>query len=202
MSINLSGYTNVESGLFVRIDIENYRTTPGGSASNQILRFSDYYRTIVINSEDYEPLGNLVNVGTAKSEIKTSGDTMNITISGIPNSNLQEILASDIKGSFVQVWRVLFDSTTGEVLSISGNPAGRFFGYINNYNLQEELDVLELSGTNTIVFECASYFSLLNTFINGRRTNPVDQKYLYPGDTSFDRVPNLIGSNYNFGAPK
>jgi len=202
MSINLSGYTDIESGLFVRLEIENYRTTPGGLATNQVLRFSDYYRTITISGEDYEPLGQLVSIGTATSEIKTSGDSMSIAISGIPDSNLQEILASDVKGSFIRVWRVLFDYKTGEVLSIAGNPTGRFFGYVNNYSLQEELEVLELSGTNTIILECSSYFSLINTFVNGRRTNPVDQKYLFPGDTSFDRVPNLVGNNYNFGAPK
>lgn len=202
MSINLTGYTQIESALFVRIEIENYRLTVGGAATPTVLTFSDYYRSIEIDSEDYLPLGKLVSIGTAKSEIKTSGDTMTIALSGIPDSQIQEILASDIKGSFVKVWRVLFDAETGTILSIAGNPAGRFFGYVNNYSLQEEYEILELSGTNTILFECASYFSLLNSFINGRRTNPVDQKFLYPTDTSFDRVPNLVGNNYNFGGPR
>ena len=127
---------------------------------------------------------------------------MNITISGIPNENVQEILYSDIKGSPISVYRVIFDSNTGDILAITGNPAGRFFGYVNNYSIQNEIDVIELAGTTTVSFECGSFVNLLNTFVNGRRTNPVDQKEFFPGDTSFDRVPNLVGSNYNFGAPK
>lgn len=202
MAINLSGYTDIETALFVRIDIENYRTTVGGSATQNILKFSDYYRDVIVAGEEYEALGKLVNIGISKSEIKSSGDSMVISLSGIPNANLQEVLASDVKGSFVSVYRVIFDATTGDIVTMSGNPTGRFFGYVNNYTIVDEYDNLDLSGTSTIQFDCASYISLLNTFVNGRRTNPFDQKYLYPGDTSFDRVPTLIGSNYNFGAPK
>jgi hypothetical protein len=127
---------------------------------------------------------------------------MNITLSGIPTNSLNEILYSDIKGSKVDVYRMFFDSITGEKLNIAGNPAGRFSGYVANYSISEELDVEELAGTHTINLECASYITLLSTFVNGRRTNPSDQKLLYPTDTSFDRVPSIMGANYNFGAPK
>jgi hypothetical protein len=202
MAINLSGYTDIETGLFVKIQIQNYRTTEAGGATSEVLLFSDYYRTVIIDGETYLPLGQLVSIGTSRSEIRASSDSMNITISGIPNENVQEILYSDIKGSLISVYRVIFDSNTGDILAITGNPAGRFFGYVNNYSTSNEIDVLALEGTTTVSFECGSFISLLNTFVNGRRTNPVDQKQLYPNDTSFDRVPTLVGSNYNFGAPK
>lgn len=198
----LQDYNAVETGLFVKLVVENYRTTPAGAASTQTLTFSDYHREVIITPDLYLPLGGLVSIGASRSEIRSSGDSIKIGISGIPNSSLQEILYSDIKGSTVSVYRGFFDVETGNILPIAGNPAGRFFGYVNNYSIEEELNVAELSGTHTITLECASYINLLKTFVNGRRTNPVDQKLLYPGDTSFDRVPNLVGSNYNFGAPK
>lgn len=202
MAINLSGYTDIETGLFVKLEIENYRTTEAGTPVAETLLFSDYYRTVDIGTDEYLPVGDLVSIGTSTSEIKASNSSINITLSGIPNSKLKEVIYSDIKGSKISVYRVVFDSTTGEKLAIDGNPVGRFFGYVNNYNIDNEQDSIELSGTSTITFDCASYIELLSNFVNGRRTNPVDQKQLYPTDTSFDRVPSLIGSNYNFGAPK
>lgn len=202
MAINLSGYTDIETGLFVKIEVANYRTSPIGTPVAQDLLFSDYYREVAINGDTYLPLGGLVGLGNTRSEIKSSGDSLSITISGIPNDSLKEIIYSDIKGSPVSVYRVLFNATTGEQLAITGNPVGRFFGFVNNYSLDEESDSIELAGTSNIVLECSSYITLLNTFVNGRRTNPVDQTQLYLGDTSFDRVPTLVGQNYNFGAPK
>lgn len=198
----IEDYNNVETGLFVKLVIENYRTEPAGSATTETLTFSDYHREVIISPDTYLPLGGLVSIGSSRSEIRSSGDSIRIGISGIPNSSLQEILYSDIKGSTVSVYRGFFDVETGDILPITGNPAGRFFGYVNNYSIDEELEVADLSGTHTITLECASYINLLKTYVNGRRTNPVDQSNLYAGDTSFDRVPNLVGSNYNFGAPK
>lgn len=200
MSIDLSTYSSVETGLFVRLNIEKYRTNPTGIPTNEIIRFSDYIRNVTINGEEYLPLGKLVTIGTSKSEIKSAGDSMTITLSGIPTNSLNEILYSEMKGSVVNVYRVFFDAITGEQLSITGNPAGRFSGYVNNYSITEDLDIEELQNTHVINLECSSYISLLKNFVNGRRTNPEDQKELYPGDTSFDRVPSIMGTNYNFGA--
>lgn len=202
MIIDLTSYSSVETSLFVRIGIENYRTSPAGATTSQVLRFSDYDKQVTIDNEVYLPLGKLVSIGTSRSEIRSSGDSMTINISGIGQNSLNEILYSDLKGSYVNVYRMFFNNETGQPLNIAGNPAGRFAGYINNYSITDELDVEELDGTFTINLECSSFINLLKSFVNGRRTNPVDQKYLYPNDTSFDRVPSLVGSNYNFGAPK
>jgi len=200
--VDLSSYKSVETGLFARLEIENYRATSGGASSLQVLTFSDYYREVEVNGDTYLPLGKLVNIGNTDSEIRSTGSGLKISLSGIPDSSLQEILYSDIKGSKVSVYRGFFEPNTGDILNITGNPAGRFFGYVNNYSIEEDLEVEELSGTHIITLECSSYINLLKSYVSGRRTNPVDQKELYPGDTSFDRVPNLVGGNYNFGAPK
>lgn len=202
MTINLAGYKDIETGLFVKIVVTNYRTSENSTPVTEDLLFSDYYRPVTIGSDTYLPLGGLVTLSNTKSELRASANSLDITISGIPNESIQEIAYSDIKGSPVSIYRGLFNKDTGIALPITGNPVGRFFGFVNNYSIDEEIEILELSGTSTIVLQCNSYISLLNSFVNGRRTNPVDQKQLYPGDASFDRVPTLVGQNYNFGAPK
>ena len=202
MSIDISGYTDIETCLMARLEVDNYRTTVGGAASAVVMTFTDYYKELTYNAEQYDPVGELLQISASRSELRVSRDSITVTLSGIPNSNLQEILASDIKGSKISIWRAILDKTTGNILTLTGNPAGRFFGYVNNYNISEEYNILELEGTHTIQLECSSFLNLYSTYVSGRRTNPVDEKLFFPNDTSFDRVPTLIGSNYNFGAPK
>lgn len=200
--IDLSGYTDIETCLLVRLEIDNYRENVGDIAEPVVANFSDYYRGLVLDGEDYDPVGKLLAITPSRSELKVSRDSVSVTLSGVPNEDITEILASDIKGSKISIWRALIDSTTGEILPITGNPTGRFFGYVNNYNIEESYEILELEGTHTIQLECSSLISLYNTYVAGRRTNPVDEKLFFPNDVSFDRVPTLVGSNYNFGAPK
>ncbi len=202
MAIDLSGYTDIETCLMVKLEIENYRASIGDTATPVVATFTDYYRTLVYDGDEYEPVGQLLQVSSSRSELKVSNESLTVTLSGVPNTNLQEILASDIKGSKISIWRALLDTSTGDILAVTGNPAGRFFGYVNNYNISEEYEILELEGTHTIQLDCSSLKSLYSTYVAGRRTNPVDEKLFFPNDTSFDRVPSLIGSNYNFGAPK
>lgn len=194
MAINLSSYKAIECGLFVRIEI----TDP----SIQILRFSDYHSAVTINSEVYQPLGNLCAISNSTSELRTSGDTVTVSVSGIPNSSLTDIINSRLKGSNIIIYRVFFNPTTGTQLAITGNPAGRFYGIVNNYSLQEEHDVETRTSNNMIVMTCSSLVEVLNNKFTGRRTNPIDQKNFYATDVSFDRVPNLSGSYIDFGAPQ
>ncbi len=202
MTINLSAYGAVQTGLFVRIQVDEYRVNSGDSYTAQVLRFSDYNRTVVINGESYLGLGQLLSVGTTNSEIRASEGNLSLGISGIPNTSISAIVNSRIKGCPVQVWRVFFDAASGQQLAIAGNPLMRFKGIINNYSLEEEYDYQAQISSNTILFDCTSDVTILQNKMNGRKTNPTDMKNLYPSDTSFDRVLALQGSNFNFGSPK
>ena len=126
---------------------------------------------------------------------------MTITLSGIPNSSIQEIIASRLKGSTVKIYRGIFNSTTGALLSITDNPVGRFNGYITNFNLAEEYDFDNKNASNTIVINCSSTVSILERRVAGRRTNTESMKYYYSSDVSMDRVSALSGAYFDFGAP-
>lgn len=199
MAIDLTTYASIQSNLFVRIQIDEYRTTASGSYSAQVLRFSDKRGTTIINGESYIGLGDLMSVSSSSSEIRVSGGDQIITITGIPNSSIAEIVNSKIKGSPVEIYRGLFNATTGSLLSVSGNPVGRFRGFVNNYSLNEEYDIESRSSSNTIVLTCSSAVSILQNKIAGRRTNPQSQKTFYASDVSMDRVPNLKDSTFDFG---
>ncbi len=191
MSIDLSSYKTVETALICKIELPA-----------ETIRFSDYNTSITYDSEEYLGLGQFVGITSTKSELKSTSDGITVTITGIPDTAISQIVNGDVKGSKISVWRYFFDPTTGTALSLTGNPNGRFFGIINNYSLDEEYDVVARSSSNTIALICSSQIEILSNKETGRRTNPNSQKTFYPSDLSMDRVPSLIGANFNFGVPK
>lgn len=202
MAINLSSYTSIQSNLFVRLDVEQYSTTAGGPYTNEVLRFSDRNGSTIINGETYTGLGNLLGISSVSSELRVSGYEVIVSISGIPNTSIAEILNSRIKGSSIKIYRAFFDASTGNILSISGNPMGRFQGFVNNVSLTEDFDVEERSSSNILTLQCASVVDILAKKISGRRTNPTSQKQFFPNDVSMDRVPSLENYYVDFGVKK
>lgn len=188
---DLSSYRVIQSNLFVKIELDY---------TSETLLFSDNRDTVTIGSDSYIGLGELMGVTASASDLKSTDSQVTITVSGIPNASLTQIMNSRIKGSRVTIYRVFFNPVTRDPLAIAGNPAGRFSGFVNNYSLTEELTPESRSGTNTITIECTGLMSILANTSKGRRTNPEDQKFYYSTDTCFDRVPGLVGAYWNFGA--
>jgi hypothetical protein len=199
---DLTSYSSVQSNLFVRLQVDEYRTSPSGSYSAEVLRFSDARTSYTINGESYTPLGRLMAISASSSELRVSSGEVTITISGIPTNSIAEIVNSKIKGAPVRIYRIFSDASTGTELAIDGNPAGRYRGFVNNYSLQEEWDNETRTSSNTIVLSCASSVDVLQNKIAGRKTNPESQKRFFATDLSMDRVPNLENATFNFGAPK
>lgn len=202
MTINLNSYFQIASALIVRIQVDDYRATSSSEYSSQVLRFSDWNQSLTIDSEVYQGLGQFIGITNTSSDLKSTSQGLTITISGIPNSSIAEIINSRIKGSPISVRRVVFDPTTKNILSITGNPAGRFFGIINNYTLDEDYDVSSRTSSNTIGLVCSSTSEIFEKKLAGRKTSPASHKVFYPSDPSMDRVPNLVGANFDFGVPK
>lgn len=193
---NLSGYTSVKTSLFVRIQVDEYRVADSNSYTSQVLRFSDHDESIVIDGETYTGLRQFLGVTASTSELRPSRDSVSITISGIPEDSIGEIVYSKIKGAPVRIYRGWFDVATGDLI---GSIEGRFFGSVNNYAIQEDYDVVERQASSFIELECASTVGVLSRKTSGRKTNPQSQKKFYPNDVSMDRVPSLRGQKFNFG---
>lgn len=198
MSINLASYRNLRTATFVRIDIQQYRTTAGGAFTNEILRFSDHDSAFTINAESYVPLGRLLGVTQTSSELRASGNEITLSLSGIPDASLDEIIHSKLKGSAINIFRAYFNQSGVQI----GATQQRWIGQVHNYALSEEYDVIAGSATNTIQIECLSNVELLQQKVGGRRTNPQSMKAIFTSDTSFDRVPSLIGSQFDFGGDR
>lgn len=191
MPLNLSSYRSLQTNLFVKIDVPNYA----------VLAFSDFYKAQTFSGTNYQALGQLVSVTETTSNLRAAPEELTITISGIPAGRVNEILSNKIKGSRVEVLRAFYTTTTGELLNITGNPAGKFKGVISNYSINDDLAEGGDTGTITIILTATSVVEQLNNKITGRRTNPLSHREFYANDASMDRVPALAKSNFNFGAP-
>ena len=190
MTIDLSSYAAIQTALFCRVAVPNYA----------ILRFSNYNRPITINSESYTNLGTLLGVTDTTSDIRAVAGTLTVTIAGIPNSSIAEVMSQQFKGSDIEIWRVFFDANSGQMLNITGNPAGRFQGIVTNWSLEEDFTQGSTTSSNRIAFTCSSRVGQMSNKVSGRRTNSADMKRWYPTDVAFDRVAQLANTNYNFGA--
>jgi hypothetical protein len=95
------------------------------------------------------------------------------------------------------IYRAFFDSTTAVLLSIAGNPVGKFYGVVSNFDIGDDLGMGSDTGAVVITLTATSIVEILNNKVAGRRTNSAD----FPnGD--MDRVSALAKSNFNFGAPQ
>lgn len=195
---NLTSYTSVKTGLFVRLQVDQYRTSSSASYTAQVLTFSDYDTSVVINSDTYVPLGKFLGITASTSELRPTDNPITITLSGIPTNSINEIVYSKIKGSPIKIYRGYFDVATGAQI---GSFEGKFLGSVNNYSIQEEYEVESRSSSHIVMLECSSSVKILEQKIAGRKTNKQSQQKFYPNDTSMNRVSTLKGTKFNFGAP-
>jgi hypothetical protein len=188
MAIDLTAYSAVQTNLFIKIDIPDY----------DVLYFSDYHTSYTIGSDTYDGLGQLLSVTNTEDSLRAAPSDVTITISGIPSGNVSDILDNRIKGSAVTIHRAFFNVETGALISVSGNPAGKFQGVIANYDITDELSMGSDTGSVVLTLVVTSVVELLNNKISGRRTNPAD----FPDESAMNRVMALAKSNFQFGAPK
>jgi hypothetical protein len=189
--MSLATEVAIQSSFFVKI------TNPAST-----LLFSDHFTAQTIDGSTYTPLGKLMSITPTSSEIRTSFQSVTIAVSGIPDSSLQQILSTKYKGSEVEIRRGIYDVSTGLLLSLAVNPVVKFKGFVNNWSLNEDYDIVNRTSTNVIQFDCTSLIELLSNKRAGRKTNPASMKRFFPTDTSFDRVPNLVNTKFNFGGER
>jgi hypothetical protein len=112
----LSSFNAIETALIVQLNL------PSGTVF-----ISDYNTEIILgNDQTVIGLGRFVNIGSSTSEIRTSSDQLTITLSGIPNRSISEIINGNIKGSRVTITRVFIDPATGELLDAIEASFGSF----------------------------------------------------------------------------
>lgn len=166
--------------------------------------FTDYFcnapSTVTVNGMTFTGMGVYLGISEIQQDLKSTSVDMNVSISGLTSSSIAQILATNIKGSTITVWRGFLDSNN-QIQTIGGVQQffARYQGIINNIALTETFDNNIRERIATCSMSSASMRFVLDSRVAGIRTNPSSWRNIYPNDTSMDRVPVIASTYFNFG---
>jgi len=183
---------NIRIADFVRL------TTPDGT-----YRFATTASSLTINAVDAQPfqaLGQLVKVGDATKDIKSTANETTVTLVGIDQTMLGLVLGQNIKGSQLEMWHGFFD-TNGALITTGGSGGlYQFFnGYVNSFAISEQWNEESRSFMGAITVSASSIQLILQNRTAGRFTNNNSWTFYNPSDTSMNRVSFVTTINYLFG---
>ncbi len=173
------------------------------TTASAVYRFATTPTALTIPAVDAQPftaLGSLVQVGQASRDIKSTANETSVTLVGIDTLMLSLVLASNIKGSKIEIWHGFFNEN-GELLTTGGvGGLYQFFnGYINSFSISEEWVESARGYVGVVTVNASSIQLILQNRVSGRYTNDASWQFYNPGDTSMNRVGFIQTINYAFG---
>lgn len=165
--------------------------------------FSTAPTAITVSAVDANPftgLSQLVSIGSATRDIKSTANETTVTLVGIDTTMLSLVLGAGIKGSEIEMWHGFFDAS-GALITTGGTGGlyQYFTGYINSFSISEQW-MEEVRGyVGTVTVSASSIQLILQNRTAGRYTNDNAWKQFDPSDTSMNRVNFIQTINYQFG---
>jgi hypothetical protein len=152
-----------------------------------------------IDANPFTGLGQLVKVGSAQRDIKSTANETTVTLVGIDTANLALVLGANIKGSQVEMWHGFFDADN-QLITGAGSGLYQFFnGYINSFSISEQYLEEARGYFGTVSISASSIQLILQNRTAGRYTNDPSWTFWNSGDTSMNRVNYIQTINYQFG---
>lgn len=213
MTTSLQSLDHIQSMLLIKWTIFNYREEPSDFPNTQVIRFTDSIRDKDFveagATVTYSGLGPLVSFGNTKNSIRSSGSGTALGLSGVPDSEIKTLLASDIKGSRLEIYRFLQYPGTDDAIAdldftggVTGGVIGRFLGFVNTFTINDDINHTSDTRLVEVVLDCVNNTHLVSKLVRGVRTNPKDVRYLSTDEAGFDNVPSLYESEWYFGDSK
>lgn len=170
---------------------------------NATYRFATTPSSLTIPAVDAQPfqaLGQLVKVGDATKDIKSTANETTVTLVGIDQTMLGLVLGQNIKGSQIEMWHGFFN-TDGQLITTGGQGGlYQFFnGYVNSFAISEQWNEEARSFMGAITVSASSIQLILQNRTAGRYTNNNSWTFYNPSDTSMNRVAFVSTINYLFG---
>ena len=156
---------------------------------------------ITVSGTTYSDLGSLMSVGDVQRDIKATSDDMTIALTGLNPNNISLILSANIKGSIVEIWRGFLDSNNQIITTPTQQFFKRYQGIINSVSITEDYNTEARTRVATCSISCSSMRRILENRLSGVKTNQNNWQFLYPGDTSMNRVSEISNTFFDFGAP-
>lgn len=178
---------------------EFVKLTVGVAAT--VYTFCNAAAPITVGGNTFTNLGALLNVGDVQRDMRSTSDDMTIALTGIDPSNVGMILGNDIKGSLVEVWRGFLDSNNQIITTPTTQFFKRYQGIISNVSITEDFNSELRTRIATCSISCSSMRRVLENRLGGVKTNQSSWQFLYPSDTSMNRVATIANTYFDFGKP-
>jgi len=178
---------------------EFVKLTVGTAAT--VYTFCNAAAPITVGGITFSNLGALLNVGDVQRDMRSTSDDMTIALTGIDPTNIGIILGNDIKGSLVEVWRGFFDANNQIITTPTTQFFKRYQGIINSVSITEDFNSEMRTRIATCSIACSSMRRILENRLGGVKTNQSSWQFLYPGDTSMNRVATIANTYFDFGKP-
>lgn len=165
--------------------------------------FSTAPTAITVSAVDANPftgLSQLVSIGSATRDIKSTANETTLTLVGIDTSMLSLVLGAGIKGSEIEMWHGFFDAA-GALITTGGTGGlyKYFTGFINSFSISEQW-MEEVRGyVGTVTVSASSIQLILQNRTAGRYTNNPSWTFWNSLDNSMNRVNYIQTINYQFG---
>jgi hypothetical protein len=169
-------------------------------------RFATTPTAITVSAVDanaFTGLSQLVSIGSAQRDIKSTANETTVTLVGVDTANLAIVLGAGLKGSKVEMWHGFFDANGALITSGGTGGLYQFFtGFVNSFSISEQFSEDVRAYLGVITISASSIQLVLQNRTAGRYTNNNAWQTYSPTDTSMNRVNFITTINYAFGKTK
>ena len=169
-------------------------------------RFATTPTALTVSAVDASPftgLSQLVSIGSAQRDIKSTANETTVTLVGVDTANLAIVLGAGLKGSKVEMWHGFFDANGALITGGGTGGLYQFFtGFVNSFSISEQFSEDIRAYVGVITISASSIQLILQNRTAGRYTNNNSWQTYNPTDTSMNRVNFIQTINYNFGKTK
>ena len=163
--------------------------------------FCNAATAITVNGMTFTNLGSLLSISPIDRNIKATSTDLAIQLTGVDGTNVATVLAANIKGSNIDIWRGFLDSQNQIITTPTQQFFKRYTGIVSNASITEQFDDQMRVRIATVGISCASFRTILENRIQGIKTTPKAWNFIYASDTSMNRVPVIAATYFDFGAP-
>ena len=188
------------------------------SASTNSIRYADFVRVTTpdavyrfattpapllvpaVDALPFDAVGQLMKVGNAQRDIKSTANETTFTLVGIDTAMLGWVLGQNVKGCKIEAWHGFFNSDFELITTGGTGGLYQFFnGFINSFSINEEWMEELRAYVGIITVSASSIQLILQNRTAGRYTNDNSWQFFNNGDTSMNRVSFISTINYYFG---
>jgi len=184
-SIDSKNYTGV---MLVRLHFE----APTGT-----LRYSNVLQNIYWDEDgggevEYEGIGNIVQISTLPETNELGAQTIQLSISGVPNDTITNIFSDRYAGNPIYIWYGTLDRETFAVEGGQDGPVLAFAGIMDYADF-------EFGETAAVTLNATSRLSDWERPRGGRFNQGYQKTYVDPTDTGFRFVRALQNKEIEWG---